>query len=111
MMESLNSNIDVFNQTLIFLRDVSELARQGIVSKMEAFVTKALEKVFGEGLLKFKIDMKVKSNVPHAEFLLEDSLSGQTYSVLESFGGGVGDVVSIVLRLALLEMQDPVNSD
>ena len=107
---TLNANIVVYNSALIFLRDVSEVARQGIIEKMETFVTKALEKIFGAGLLKFKIDLKVKSNVPHAEFQLEDSLTRQTYSVLESFGGGVGDVVSIVLRLAMLEMQDPVNS-
>lgn len=100
----------VYDSTLSFFRDVSEEARKDIVIKIESFVSSALEKIFGSNVLRFKIDMKVKSNVPHAEFTLEDCLTNQTYSVLESFGGGVGDVISIVLRLAILELQDPPNT-
>lgn len=110
VLKSSEIQMQLFEDSLAFLRGVSDSARTEMVNKVEFFVTKALEKIFGQGLLRFKIDMKVKQGIPFAEFQLEDLVTGVTLGVIDSYGGGVGDCVSIVLRLALLEMQDPINT-
>jgi DNA repair exonuclease SbcCD ATPase subunit len=110
LIDENKQQIQIFDETSNFLRHVSDAARIEIISKIETFVTRALEKIFGLGLFQFVIEMKVKQNVPYANFQLKDCLTKNTFGILESYGGGVGDIISIVLRLAILELQIPKNT-
>jgi DNA repair exonuclease SbcCD ATPase subunit len=48
-----------------------------------------------------------KANQPTLEMGILDKLSGQTYDIITSFGGGICDIVSLALRVALLVKWQP----
>jgi DNA repair exonuclease SbcCD ATPase subunit len=90
---------------------VSEKIRTQTCAKIESIVTKGIAKIFNfNPPLKFKIEMAVKGNSYHAIFQLEDTRSKTLSTVLDNYGGGLGDIVGIILRLCLLEFQLPKNT-
>lgn len=89
-------------QTL--LQKTSEYARQQARGRIEEIVTSALTVVFGEGY-RFRIDLVTRANRVEADYYLQ---SGELETQLSQpdfgRGGGVIDVITLALRLAILEL-------
>jgi DNA repair ATPase RecN len=86
----------------------SESQREQIRRRIEQTVTAALQTVFGDHL-RFCVSLGTMGGQPVAEFAVT-TLYGDlelTTSVEDSRGGGVVDVVSLALRLAVLELYRP----
>lgn len=94
-----------------FLRVTSDTVRQNSINKIEDLVSNAINKIFEfNPPLKFKMEIVMKSGSSSINFIIEDPKNGFSSSILDSYGGGVGDVVGVVLRLVILEFQVPKNT-
>ena len=88
------------------LQLTSEFARQQAKSRIEEIVTSALTVVFGKDY-KFRLSMEVRSNRPEVDYWLEsEGIVTQLKPPDYDRGGGVADVVSLALRLAVTELSE-----
>ena len=85
----------------LFLQSLSDTTRIQVIEKIAGIVTDALQTVKDKNLV-FQMNLVTKNNQPTLEMGILDKLSGQTYDILQSMGGGVADLVSVTLRIALL---------
>jgi len=100
---------DVTLKASLFLQSLSDQTRLQVIDKISGIVTDALQTVKDPNLV-FSMQLVTKANQPTLEMNIVDKLSGQAYDVLTSFGGGVCDIVSLALRVALLVKWQPALS-
>jgi hypothetical protein len=97
-------NLGVNDLVQILLQKTSDYARQQAKSRIEDIVTSALTVVFGQGY-RFWIDLVVRANRPEADYWLEkDGVATKLEPPDYDRGGGVADVISMALRLAVAEL-------
>ncbi len=88
----------------ILLQMTSEYARQQAKQRIEEIVTSALSVVFGTDY-NFTIEITTRANQPVAEYYLEsEGIVTQLRPPDYDRGGGVADVVSLALKLAVAEL-------
>lgn len=86
------------------LEALSKTSEAQVKAYIEPIVTEALQTVFGYDL-KFELEFDFKSNQVIVRFKLTDSHGNASEGNIEDMkGGGVLDVISIVLRFILLEL-------
>ncbi len=95
---------------------MSEFARAQIKARIEALVTAALQAVFPEQGLSFRVVLGTVAGQPAASWEVVSMYGTEEVadSPEDSQGGGISDVVSTALRLAVLEllgMEGPVLID
>lgn len=100
---------DVTLKASLFLQTLSDQTRLQVLDKISGIVTEALQTVKDKNLV-FTMQLVTKANQPTLEMGILDKLSGQTYDILNSFGGGICDIVSLALRVALLVKWQPTLS-
>lgn len=88
----------------ILLQATSEFARQQAKQRIEEIVTSALSVVFGTDY-NFTVEIAIRANQPVAEYYLEsEGIVTQLRPPDYDRGGGVADVVSLALKLAVAEL-------
>lgn len=88
------------------LQLTSDFARQQAKSRIEEIVTSALSVVFGKDY-KFQLSLEVRANRPEVDYWLEsEGIVTQLKPPDYDRGGGVADVVSLALRLAVAELSE-----
>jgi len=93
-----------FDLVQILLQMTSEFARQQAKQRIEEIVTSALSVVFGKDY-QFSINITTRANQPVAEYFLEsEGVVTQLRPPDYDRGGGVADVVSLALTLAVSEL-------
>lgn len=97
----LTTKQDQTSKASLFLQSLSDQTRLQVLDKISGIVTDALQTVKDKNLV-FQMNLTTKASQPVLEMTLLDKLSGQSYDILNSMGGGVADLVSITLRIALL---------
>lgn len=102
-------DIETWQQVQILFSKVSEFARAQLKARIEETVTAALQAVFERDDIAFEIEMRTVNNQPSASWQVvslygDTTISGDPES---SRGGGVSDVVSLALRLSLMELSRP----
>lgn len=100
--------IATWEQVQVLFTKVGEFAREQLKTRIEETVTAALTAVFGEGLT-FRINMRQLSGQPAAEWQVISQYGDieVAASPEDARGGGITDVVSLALRLAMLELVRP----
>lgn len=112
---SAKSDIDLWRQVQILLSKSSEFARSQLKTRIEQTVTAALAAIFSDSTMKFEIEISSLGGKPAAEWRVVSSYGeigsadhvNISASPEDAKGGGVTDVVSLALRLALLELSRP----
>ncbi len=108
------NTLEVFEKVTILLQKTSEFARQQAKTRIEEIVSSALNAVFDD-LYSFRIEIVVRAGRVEADyFLAKNGLEAQMKPPDYDRGGGVVDVVTIALRLAIVELvgcQGPVLLD
>ena len=101
-------DIVTWEQSQLLLGKVSDFAKVQMVSHVEGIVSAALFAVFGEGYT-FRINLKTIGNQAAAEWQVITNYGGVEVAAdpESSHGGGLVDVISIALRLAMLEILRP----
>jgi DNA repair exonuclease SbcCD ATPase subunit len=101
-------DIAVWEQVQFLFAKVSEYAREQLKARIEETVTAALVTVFGEGYF-FRINLRTMGGQPAAEWQVISQYGDfeVAASPEDARGGGITDVVSLALRLAMLELVRP----
>jgi len=100
--------INVLEKVRLLLQLASEYARKQAKQQLETLVTQALQYIFGSNF-SLEIELNTLNNNPSAEFYVVTKDSNKIIKTrpYESRGGGVVDVVSLAVRIALLEIIKP----
>lgn len=112
-LEQARHDIEVWEQVRVLFGKVSEFARAQLKARIEETVTAALQAVFERDDIAFEIEMRTVNNQPAANWQVVSYYgSGENIATVsgspeDARGGGVSDVVSLALRLALLELARP----
>jgi DNA repair exonuclease SbcCD ATPase subunit len=100
-INELERKEDLSTKTSLFLQSLSDVTRIQVLDKISGIVTEALQTVKDKNL-EFRMNLTTERNAADLKMVIFDKITGQEYDVLESMGGGIADLVSISLRLALL---------
>ncbi|MGE5404814.1 MAG: ATP-binding protein [Candidatus Saccharibacteria bacterium] len=106
---SLKEEVEVLRQVARLYALAGEYARRESKDTMERLVTNALSMVF-QSDLEFQIEMEERGDRPEAEFYVTSTYGGTQViknEPREARGGGVVDVISLALRIALMETIRP----
>jgi DNA repair exonuclease SbcCD ATPase subunit len=108
-LESVRENLEIWRQVQILFGKVSEYAREQLKLRIEETVTAALQAITNDDRIRFEVAMKTYNNQPAAEWLVVSYCDGAEVAVSpeDARGGGIVDVVSIALRLAMMELARP----
>lgn len=108
-LNQVRKNIEVWRQVQVLLTKVSDYARRQLVERIEETVTAALQTVLADESLRFEIEMKELTGKPSAEWRVVSRYGNTEVSnnPEDARGGGIVDIVSLALRLALLELSRP----
>ena len=111
------SDVALWQQVQVLLSKASEYAREQLKTRIEQTVTAALAAIFADSTMRFEIEMKDLGGKPAADWRVVSCYEGRdesdtqpvtvTASPEDAKGGGVTDIVSLALRLALLELSRP----
>jgi predicted ATPase len=89
----------------VFFTFLAEAQRRDLEQRVEALVDYGVQTVFGP-TYRFKLESELRGKAVRTEFfLVEDELK---LPLLDATGGGVGDVVSFLLRVVILCLVRPV---
>jgi len=92
----------LYQECSVLLQKLEDNLKTTIVDQIEIIMTQALNEVLENPNLKFKVIYEAKRNVIGVEFKIYDLANGSTFDILNSFGGGIADLVSVVLRIVFL---------
>lgn len=108
-LEEVRTNLETWRQVQVLLTKVGDYARQQLVERIEATVTAALQTVLADDSLRFEVEMREIGGRASAEWRVVSCYSDVEVSnnPEDARGGGIVDIVSLALRLALLELSKP----
>ncbi|MDT8858951.1 ATP-binding protein [Alkalihalobacillus sp. MEB130] len=107
-LDSYFETIDTYEKARVLLQQSAEYAREQAKQQIETLVTNALQYVFGP-LFSFQIELEEHGNKAVAEFYVVSEYEGIKVKTRpqDSRGGGVVDIVTLALRVALIETVQP----
>lgn len=108
-LAQVRANTETWRLVQVLFTQVSEFAREQLKTRVEATVTAALRAVFGDESLRFEVEIREVGGRPAAEWRVVSAYADTEIanSPEDARGGGIVDVVSLALRLALLELSRP----
>jgi len=103
-LQRILDNIDLLDKVGVVLKKASEYAREQSRLHIESLVTNCLQFIFNSSL-EFKIEINEVRSRPEAEFYVITKINDQIIKTRpqDSRGGGVEDVVSLAIRIAMIE--------
>lgn len=103
-LQKVLNNIDILDKVKVLLQRVSEYAREQSRIQIEALVTNCLQYIF-DSSLEFKIEITEVRGRPEAEFYVISKYGGTEIRTKpqDARGGGVIDIISLAIRIAMLE--------
>ncbi len=105
---ALEQKRELLEKVRILLQQTADHARQQAKEQLETTVTRALQYVFGPSF-RFEIDLQEHGGNPSAEFYVVTEWDGKVIrnKPQDARGGGVIDLLSLALRVALIESMTP----
>ena len=108
-LEEKEKYSEILSQVSLLFQKTSEFAREQSKRQIEDTVTKCLQFIF-ETDIEFLIELSESRFVPIAEFFVQSNYS-EGYSIKTkpeiARGGGVVDIISLALRIAFLQQNQP----
>lgn len=108
-LEEKEKYSEILSQVSLLFQKTSEFAREQSKRQIEDTVTKCLQFIF-ETDIEFLIELSESRSVPIAEFFVQSNYS-EGYSIKTkpeiARGGGVVDIISLALRIAFLQQNQP----
>ncbi len=97
----------VFLKTSALLQQVSNKTREQSITKIEEIVTQAIQEVYGDKDIKFKIIFENKRNAVAVEFKLWDEKLQNHVNLIRAEAGGIKNIISTILRLVVIDLYHP----
>ncbi len=107
-IEELKNQIDIIQRAQILIQDIAQKTQSNIVIHIENIVDKALETVFGDEY-KFKFEFEQKRGKVEVNYFLLRK-DGSEIDIMNGAGGGVIDIVSFALRIAVWTISNNVEN-
>ncbi|KXB71686.1 ATPase [Peptoniphilus sp. DNF00840] len=111
-LEDKEKYSEVLTQVSLLFQKTSEFAREQSKRQIEDTVTKCLQFIF-ETDIEFLIELSEARSVPIADFFVQSNYA-EGYSIKTkpeiARGGGVVDIISLALRIAFLQQNQPILS-
>ncbi len=104
VVDSMTQQVNDMQSVIILLQKASEVARHQMKLSIDSIVTKALQVVFGSEIV-FELELSTRAGMPTAEFFVIEN--GIRLPILDAKGGGLVDVISVAIRLAIIELYNP----
>lgn len=106
---TLAGDVETWEAVQLLFARTSEYARAKAKAHIERVVTSALQAVFGRENIRFEISLRNVGNQVAAEWNVIDELGNTTVAgdPESSRGGGVSDLISLALRLAVFKLARP----
>ncbi len=103
-LQRILDHLDVLEKVRVLLQRVSEYAREQARQQIETLVTHCLQYIFNSDM-EFKIEIEEVRGRPEAEFYVVNNMNGTLLKTRpqEARGGGVVDIISLALRIAMLQ--------
>lgn len=98
---------DVFLKASTLLQLVSEKTRERSIEKIESIITQAIQEVYGDKALKFKIAFENKRGTVSVEFKLWDANLKQYLNLVRCEAGGIKNIIAAILRLVVIDLYHP----
>ena len=107
-LRETGAETELLEKVRLLLQETSSLAREKARRQIEHTVTHALQSIFGPGI-SFRVELVERRNQPEAEFYVVSQYGEVEVKTRpqDARGGGVVDVVSLALRVSLLETIRP----
>ncbi|WP_059105235.1 ATP-binding protein [Shouchella shacheensis] len=107
-LEAYRETSDTYEKARVLLQQSAEYARRQAKQQMETLVTNALQYVFGP-LISFQIELEEHGSKAVAEMYVVSDYEGTRVKTKpqDARGGGVVDIVTLALRVALMETVQP----
>ncbi|MFS0786957.1 ATP-binding protein [Shouchella sp. 1P09AA] len=107
-LEEYAETLDTYEKARILLQQSAEYARKQAKQQMETLVTNALQYVFGP-MISFEIELEEHGSRAVAEMYVVSDYDGMKVKTKpqDARGGGVVDIVTLALRVALMETTQP----
>ncbi|WP_010249698.1 ATPase [Acetivibrio cellulolyticus] len=104
LLQKAVDNIDILEKVKVLLQKVSEFAREQSRAHIEALVTNCLQYIF-DSSLEFRIEISEVRGRPEAEFYVLSKYGDMEIKTKpqDARGGGVIDIISLAIRIAMLE--------
>lgn len=106
--EEVRRRLELLRQVKILFQESSAYAREQARQQIQHMVTQALQYTFGPDIA-FEVELLERRGQPEAEFYVVSTYGGVKVRTRpeDARGGGVVDVISMALRMALLETSVP----
>lgn len=98
---------DTFLKASVLLQLVSEKTRERSIGKIESIVTQAIQEVYGDKALRFKIEFENKRGAVSVEFKLWDDNLQKYLNIIRSEAGGIKNIIAAILRLVVIDLYYP----
>jgi DNA repair exonuclease SbcCD ATPase subunit len=100
---------EVYTKSIEIITLIQETTQQQIREGFEKLVTYALQYIFAENY-QFKLEFDRRGNLQECNFKFISPEGVEITDPMDALGGGIMDVASIALRVALLELHKPKNT-
>ena len=107
-LKELQIENDKLQKVKLLLQNASQFAREQSKTQMEYLVTQCLQYIFDPSM-EFRIELMEKANRIEGDFFVVSKINNSEIVTRpqDSRGGGVVDVISLALRVAMMEIHDP----
>lgn len=107
-LDKLKKENDKLQKVKLLLQNASRFAREQSKTQMEYLVSQCLQYIFDPSM-EFRIELVEKANRIEGEFYVVSKINNSEIVTRpqDSRGGGVVDVISLALRIAMMEIHDP----
>lgn len=101
-IEAFIETLQISQEALQFLEDVANARRGEMKSKIEIVITEALQLIYGPAY-RMELTYTVKNNRSWMDIeVIKRTPHGEIRRMMNGFGGGVSDTISVPLRLLVL---------
>jgi len=101
-LKKYKNRIDILTKCNNILYEFEISLRTKIITEIEVLVTEGIRQILEIDNLYFKIIYNIKRNIIIADFKLYDINSKKNYDIINSFGGGLIDIIDIILHIIYL---------
>lgn len=101
-IEEIDAQKIIYRKSIEFLRIVEQSTKTKMKEGFEKIVTYALRFIFQKDY-KFNLEFKKRGNSQELNYTISTPEFTESFNPLDTSGGGVLDIISLALRIALLE--------
>ena len=100
-LKDLEKDIELHNTAASFIQSIIETVCDSNLRKIETWINLGLKNIFDDQIIEFKINKAISRNTNIYSFIvLKDGIEGS----INSFGGGVLCIISLILKVLFLEI-------